>query len=872
MSLHTFDSTHYFAPSGMPPSASASSLSMLHVDPAPISSAASATFSFKLNVSKTSNKSADFNFSNSRGGYNYDQQHGYVLKWQSQKAFETWFRQEQQSKSIELRQHEHLVDYGKTWSTRTSYVCSRGGTGGRKAYNKKNPESERKVVMKFSDVIIEYLLGLGVDPKNVLDQVRDKDQYTESGLEDLRSQAVPLRTRYVTRADIRRVQKKIEAKKIRFAKQDGASVRCAVEKLREEGHFVVLKMTTDAVPEGSDVDPRAFILIIHTKYQIECWRKWGSDFAGLAVCHTMRIWNPLVVPRCFMSDRDLAQLGSILRAYWDSLMILLCWWHVLHAWQQRFVTTSHPELWELLKKWIRVTDPVEFQSYWEKIQMIAPPSMTEYLRKYWMGGEDDDWTTSPKLWSAVYRTKRGIFQLGDTNMLVEAWHHLLKGDFLEGKRNRRLDHLVYTLTNTSISHFIARHDRQHIGFEGPDALVLARNRADKKALAISTDDIIPGNGDEPTTFAVCSQSRPDVSYLVDINAYDCNCPEFAKIKYCKHMRAVQIKFPESRITYPISAVETHIMSPSKELESLDIVIPELPIQRDSSAIKQQLRNLLLTLDANPSLTLPDSLFELSSQVQSVQQDLRDAGLPPRKLVAPNQHTVTETAETMGIQVKSKRPRQHLDPYSGNERPGKKAKEDAREPLDNIRYVINATSFAASKSSEESGVVDGGLHGEVGDLMAEAATGITDVLSVAISQLQTISKQDGRPRSSDAPISRLTCATGSITIGHHLSVAAVALASTTFLVCARNTTGRLVINIRASRSELCRLALFRALLDNMLISNVPWHCKLLIRLRLTSVRLSSSAEFAKKIGARGHSSAQKYLVDGSTVPHLKVYGS
>ncbi|KAJ7573383.1 hypothetical protein C8J56DRAFT_804721 [Mycena floridula] len=680
----------------MPPSASASSLSTLHVDPAPIPSAASATFSFKLDVGKTSDKSADFNFSNSRGGYNYDQQHGYVLKWQSRKAFETWFQQEQQSKSIELRQHEHLVDYGKTWSTRTSYVCSRGGTGGRKAYNKKNPESERKVEskrtgcdclltiksypghdeilgryrdehlhtigrdnLKFTRLShetleqIEYLLGLGVDPKNVLDQVRGKDQYTESGLEDLRSQAVPLRTRYVTRADIRRVQKKIEAKKIRFAKQDGASVRCAVEKLREEGHFVA-----------------------HSASGMPCAWMVSSNGTGDTIyffLKTMRIWNPLVVPRCFMSDHDLAQLGSILRAYWDSLMILLCWWHVLHAWQQRFVTTSHPELWELLKKWIRVTDPVEFHSYWEKIQMIAPPSMTEYLRKYWMGGEDNDWTTSPKLWSAVYRTERGIFQLGDTNMLVEAWHHLLK----------------------AISHFIARHDRQHIGFEGPDALVLARNRADKKALAISTDDITPGDGDEPTTFAVRSQSRPDVSYLVDIDAYDCNCPEFAKIKYCKHMRAVQIKFPESRITYPISTVETpsHIMSPSKELESLDIVIPaELPIQRDSSAIKQQLRNLLLTLDANPSLALPNSLFELSSQVQSVQQDLRDAGLPPRKSVAPNQHTVTETAETMGIRVKSKRPRQHPDPYSGNERPGKKAKEDAREPLDNIRYVINATCY------------------------------------------------------------------------------------------------------------------------------------------------------------------------------------
>ncbi|KAJ7572931.1 hypothetical protein C8J56DRAFT_1067274 [Mycena floridula] len=443
---------------------------------------------------------------------------------------------------------------------------------------------------------------------------RSKDQYTKSGLEDLCSQA-----------------KKIEAKKICFAKQDGASVHCAVEKLREEGHFMVLKMTTDAVLEGSDADPQTFILIIHTKYQMECWRKWGSDFAGLNVTHNMTHYENMSLFTIMTQDQ----------------------------WTR--------ELWELLKTWIWVTDLVEFQSYWGKIQMIAPLSMTEYLCKYWMGGKDDDWTTRPKLWSAVYQTKRGIFQLGDTNMLVEAWHHLLK----------------------AISHFIARHDRQHIGCEGLDALALARNRA---------NDITPGNGDEPTTFAVHSQSWPDVSYLVDIDAYDCNCPEFAKVKYCKHMRAVQIKFPESRITYPISAVETHIMLPSKELESLDIVIPaELSIQGDSSAIKQQLQSLLLTLDANPSLALPNSLFELSSQVQSVQQDLHDAGLPPRKSVTPNQHTVIETAETMGIRVKSKCPRQHLDPYSGNERPGKKAKEDARGPLDNISLLNNVAHFMINAS-------------------------------------------------------------------------------------------------------------------------------------------------------------------------------
>ncbi|KAJ6616309.1 hypothetical protein B0H10DRAFT_1657326, partial [Mycena sp. CBHHK59/15] len=90
----------------------------------------------------------------------------------------------------------------------------------------------------------------------------------------------------------------------------------------------------------------------------------------------------------------------------------------------------------------------------------APASIIQYLQTYWM--------KEVELWSAAFRADHTIFELSDTNMLVEAWHHLLKGDFLEGKRNRCLDHLIHALCNKAIPHFIARHRRQDMGFEGPD--------------------------------------------------------------------------------------------------------------------------------------------------------------------------------------------------------------------------------------------------------------------------------------------------------------------------------------------------------------------------------------------------------------------
>jgi hypothetical protein len=44
-----------------------------------------------------------------------------------------------------------------------------------------------------------------------------------------------------------------------------------------------------------------------------------------------------------------------------------------------------------------------------------------------------NWLPIITLWSAVYQKEWSKFQLCNTNMLVEAWHHLLKSKFMQGK-------------------------------------------------------------------------------------------------------------------------------------------------------------------------------------------------------------------------------------------------------------------------------------------------------------------------------------------------------------------------------------------------------------------------------------------------------
>ena len=263
----------------------------------------------------------------------------------------------------------------------------------------------------------------------------------------------------------------IEEETVRLAPQDGASVLKWVETLRARGYYLEIKTSSDEPPPGSGLNKNTFALIIQTKYQHQCWIKHGGRFAGIDATHNtthyenmslftllvrdrwghgmpaawmissngtedtinfflqlVRMRDPTVIPEYFMSDKDHAQINAIKRQYPKSA-ILLCWWHVLHAWQQHFVITAYPEVWDLLKKWVRITDRAEFWQQWEQIKITAPESVIEYLQTYWMGDENI------KLWSAIYRTDRNVFQLCDTNMLVEAWHHLLKGTFMQGKRN-----------------------------------------------------------------------------------------------------------------------------------------------------------------------------------------------------------------------------------------------------------------------------------------------------------------------------------------------------------------------------------------------------------------------------------------------------
>ncbi|KAJ7017601.1 hypothetical protein C8F04DRAFT_883085, partial [Mycena alexandri] len=253
-----------------------------------------------------------------------------------------------------------------------------------------------------------------------------------------------------------------------------------------------------------------------------------------------------------------------------------------------------------------------------------------------------------------------------------------------------LDHLIHVLYDVAIPHFIARHRRQAMGFEGPDLGLKHRMKVIERAKSISKEDI--QYDPETGKYIIRSQADPEIFYEVDLDAYDCTCLSFPLIRFCKHICAVQHHFPEENLALPVNLLSTprEISSESDSDDSeeeLEEITQDVDSDRESrdaiAALTQRLQSMALLLRGQTTpLQLDEaqrkSISDATRVLDHLSIDLAPAIsiLPAKVKVAPNQHSWSETRAVMGVPVKSHK-RKHLDPYAGNERSGKKAKADAR---------------------------------------------------------------------------------------------------------------------------------------------------------------------------------------------------
>ncbi|KAJ7488704.1 hypothetical protein B0H11DRAFT_1720367 [Mycena galericulata] len=460
------------------------------------------------------------------GSFQHDLASGkYQNRWETWAAFEKWLASEKTANAIEFRL-VNIYTESELYIRKLRYVCSRAGTGGQKAYTKLHPDWNRKrgpkrtdckctlIVKQYLDVLavlgnysdthnhdlgnanlpftqipkaarehIAGLLRMKVAPEHILKMMHrgayDKDDLFE---QDLDANFVAERTEFIVLRDIRRIEKGIEAEAVRLHPDDGQSTMRWVENLRNKGHLLGFKW-------GHGI-PIAWMLASN-----------GSQVTITFFLRANKSRSPLTISRHIISDFCWPQINACIEIY--NAIIFLCWWHVLHAWQQHFSIPAHPELWELLKNWIRITDQTEFDATWIKIQSMAPQGFVKYLTDYWMRQD------VVKMWSAVFRTSRSIFENCNTNMLIEAWYSVLKD----------------------------------LGFEGPDLELKKRQDILERSRVYVKSDIVQVE-DSESRFLVPSKSQPSRVYEVDIDTYTCTCLDYPLISFCKHISAVQNQFDE----------------------------------------------------------------------------------------------------------------------------------------------------------------------------------------------------------------------------------------------------------------------------------------------------------------------------------------
>jgi hypothetical protein len=279
------------------------------------------------------------------------------------------------------------------------------------------------------------------------------------------------------------------------------------------------------------------------------------------------------------------------------------------------------------------------------------------------------------------------------------------------------------LVNYMEPYYQNRHARQHVGLEGPDLAGKRRREIMASARNITIDSI---QQFDPTQFHVASQSRLGVYYAIDLHRATCDCEDYPRIKFCKHIGAIYVHFPHLSVEANHSAVSQEapeapdrpqrVFRQEESLQSLTQDISNLSHRLNSEQIDQS--------SMSPAVLEAVRLakYSLAAAIASTQGT---SAIPDKEVIAPNQKSWTETAERMGVKrapkhkrlpeergltersigaTKGKRISVYSDPYAGGERSGKRAKPDALSAVANAcartsvhpSAGVPASSFPASQ--------------------------------------------------------------------------------------------------------------------------------------------------------------------------------
>ena len=118
---------------------------------------------------------------------------------------------------------------------------------------------------------------------------------------------------------------------------------------------------------------------------------------------------------------------------------------------------------------------------------------------------------------------------------------MLKTYWLDGKRQCWIDHIIVTLMKGMVPMYEKRHDCQSVGLDRKDLAGEQRQELLECMAEIPSDSI---QKFDETQFHVALKSRPGLYHAVDLNQLTCECEDFLRIRFCRHIAAVLFHFPE----------------------------------------------------------------------------------------------------------------------------------------------------------------------------------------------------------------------------------------------------------------------------------------------------------------------------------------
>ena len=248
------------------------------------------------------------------------------------------------------------------------------------------------------------------------------------------------------------------------------------------------------------------------------------------------------MPNAFITDCAQAEIGG-LQCVWPGVKVFLCLWHVRRAWLKQAVAKikDHAVRAGVLKGLGRIMydtkcPPGDEIGPWAIRQLNNLRDSFPIVSTFW-AYFDKQWAEKTHMWVVGHRNLPYVGQ--DTNAAIESYHSNLKATLRASKgraHGRRLDWVIYELTEEILSHYWYQAMRKQHGFVPNLKQEQFVINAVLKAREIPDSCVtIPIANDGPAL--VTSKTNASKSYKVynpDCEWGCCDCVWALKGNICKH--------------------------------------------------------------------------------------------------------------------------------------------------------------------------------------------------------------------------------------------------------------------------------------------------------------------------------------------------